>query len=190
MIGVEKNSKNDIEKKDILSKISKNLNEINSFISQLKNRNFSNESEREIEKVLFYLSIKYFEVSNIANELQRIIELKELKDNIKKGIEVKLKKKRRKLNIDLEKISEGIVEKIFEFLHSPNTNDNSNIENSETINFQQVFEILNTDDILKFEKVIYLYYKANTIKESILEILKSLRAILYSRLQILPEFRY
>lgn len=145
---------------EIKNKYKREKEIIDKYINELKEIRYSNFLEK-IDYYIFVISLKYYELSYLKIEIETIL----------RTINFDNTKKRKFLNI-LEKIQ-------YEMLYNKRKKEIANDNEQENINF-----VLNVIELYNINKEI------STLRDTLQEVLKSLRAILYRKIAILPELYY
>lgn len=145
---------------EIKNKYKREKEIIDKYINELKEIRYSNFLEK-IDYYIFVISLKYYELSYLKIEIETIL----------RTINFDNTKKRKFLSI-LEKIQ-------YEMLYNKRKKEIANDNEQENINF-----ILNVIELYNINKEIL------TLRDTLQEVLKSLRAILYRKIAILPELYY
>lgn len=145
---------------EIKNKYKREKEIIDKYINELKEIKYSNFLEK-IDYYIFVISLKYYELSYLKIEIETIL----------RTINFDNTKKRKFLSI-LEKIQ-------YEMLYNKRKKEIANDNEQENINF-----VLNVIELYNINKEIL------TLRDTLQEVLKSLRAILYRKIAILPELYY
>ncbi|MEO0144027.1 MAG: hypothetical protein ABIL45_03730 [candidate division WOR-3 bacterium] len=145
---------------EIKNKYKREKEIIDKYINELKEIRYSNFLEK-IDYYIFVISLKYYELSYLKIEIETIL----------RNINFDNTKKRKFLSI-LEKIQ-------YEMLYNKRKKEIANDNEQENINF-----VLNVIELYNINKEIL------TLRDTLQEVLKSLRAILYRKIAILPELYY
>lgn len=145
---------------EIKNKYKREKEIIDKYINELKEIRYSNFLEK-IDYYIFVISLKYYELSYLKIEIETIL----------RTINFDNTKKRKFLSI-LEKIQ-------YEMLYNKRKKEIANDNEQENINF-----VLNVIELYNINKEIL------TLRDTLQEVLKSLRAILYRKIAILPELYY